>query len=280
MEKVLFSSKLYADNNLSAVDHARSFLENYKDFFHWANSEDILEVGCSNGRITKEILYPFVKKHLNCLIGADICPEAIQIANETNNLMNLSFETMDITDLDLCYKYKERFNHIFALYLFHVVERSDLWSTNVFQMLKPNGQLFFSVIANEDNFANKCLSAQQSDNTKPWYKYIKDLRLYFVDYGPTPKETITNILEGAGFIIDKIDLYHDALLHYPNTDVMRSTFLSTNPFYSHIPDELKAPYFEDYVNKLLDYVTYENGMYTIKFDVLTVLATKYDSKHI
>nr|XP_022903343.1 juvenile hormone acid O-methyltransferase-like [Onthophagus taurus] len=251
---------------------ANSLLENYKDHFKWFDNEIMLNIGCSDGRVTKQSLYPFVMPHLEHLIGADISQHAIDVANKIYGTSTLSFEVMDIIDSEQCEKNLEKFHHIFAFYLFHLLPRPDLWSVNIYKMLKPKGQLFTSIIVDPRNIVNICMADQQNDETKPWSQYIKNLPDLFIDFGPNPKETISDILTKAGFIIDVMDV-QSVSFSFPEDQLLRNTLVGANHFLNHIPKELHDQYIKDCIGKLNQFKN-EDGRHSNPFDVLTVVATK------
>ncbi|XP_022899825.1 juvenile hormone acid O-methyltransferase-like [Onthophagus taurus] len=269
----MYNSVLFSDSICHSSNHAKKFLTCYKHLFNWSNSENVLEIGCSDGRITINVLYPFVEKHLNKLVGGDICEKAIALATKANCIPKVSFQKLDILNNDECKNHSDGYNKIYSFYCFHLIHESDIWANNVFKMLKPNGQLFVSIVASFPNFINKCQLAQQREFWKPWSKYIQNLPCYFVDYGPKPTETVTNILRKAGFLINKIDL-HTVTFPYKNKEDIRNVFISANPFLKYIPDEMQETYLDDYTSKLLQELSFENGIYSFRFDIITVLATK------
>nr|XP_022903342.1 juvenile hormone acid O-methyltransferase-like isoform X2 [Onthophagus taurus] len=269
----MFNPVTFSENNYNTVIQANSFLANYKDYFKWFDNEIMLDIGCSNGRVTKESLYLFVMPHLKHLIGADISQHAIDVANETYKTSTLSFQVMDIIDSEQCEKDLEKFHHIFAFYLFHLLPRSDLWSVNIYKMLKPKGQLFTSIIVDPRNIINICMADQRNDETKPWSKYIKNVPDIFFDFGPNPKETISDILKKAGFIIDVMDVQYVSF-SFPEVHLLRNTLVGGDHFLNHIPMELRDEYIEDFVGKFISQAKSEDGKYSYSFDVLTVVATK------
>lgn len=117
----MFDAVRYADNAAFSEVHARKFLNYSKDYFKWNKSEEILEIGCADGKLTKSVLYPFIEKHLGYLYGADRDDEAITRAKVLLDTGNVTFTKMDAEDEESACANKDRFDHIFAFYLLHWV---------------------------------------------------------------------------------------------------------------------------------------------------------------
>ncbi|XP_022902612.1 juvenile hormone acid O-methyltransferase-like [Onthophagus taurus] len=270
----MYDSVLFSDSNYNTVVHANEFLIKYEKLFNWTKSEDILEVGCANGCITKHVLYPIVKDHLHHLTGSDISQSAIDHANKINNNPNLSFETLDITNQGECDQYIEKFHRIFAFHVLHVAHKPELWSTNLYKMLKPNGQMFGHIIVSYPNFCNLVTSEQRNDQSKPWSEYMQNVRDVFYDFGPKPLERVKEIFNQAGFLINLIDIEPKKVL-FKNIADFKNTWISANHILNHLPKELHDDYINDFLTKLLQHVTYNiDGSYEFTFDVLVFLVTK------
>ena len=99
------------------------------------NQLELLDIGCGNGKITKEISSQFKKT-----IGIDLSKEGIKQANEYSN-KNLSFKNVDMEDL---IEIEKKFDFITS---FEVIEHQylpDLFLKNISKLLKINGYFLVS----------------------------------------------------------------------------------------------------------------------------------------
>lgn len=99
------------------------------------NQLELLDIGCGNGKMTKEISSQFKKT-----IGIDLSKEGIKQANKYSN-KNLSFKNVDMKDL---IEIEKKFDFITS---FEVIEHQylpDLFLKNISKLLKINGYFLVS----------------------------------------------------------------------------------------------------------------------------------------
>jgi SAM-dependent methyltransferase len=93
---------------------------------------NILDIGCGAGSIFKEIEGDFE------VLGVDVSPSAIKLANQNNNFKNIKYESLDVTRMN----FKEQFDLVFDSHCFHCLTDSkdrEKALSNIYQSLKPGG---------------------------------------------------------------------------------------------------------------------------------------------
>lgn len=93
---------------------------------------NILDIGCGAGSIFKEIEGDFE------VLGIDVSPSAIKLANQNNNSKNIKYESFDVTRMN----FKEQFDLVFDSHCFHCLTDSkdrEKALSNIYQSLKSGG---------------------------------------------------------------------------------------------------------------------------------------------
>ncbi len=97
-----------------------------------AGPKKILEIGCGVESIFKNEKGDFE------VLGIDVSPSAIKIANQLNNLKNIKYETLDVTKLN----FNGEFDLVYDAHCFHCLTDSQdrkMALENIFKALKPKG---------------------------------------------------------------------------------------------------------------------------------------------
>lgn len=93
---------------------------------------NVLEVGCGAGSIFSEVRNDFE------VLGIDVSPSAIKLANQNNISKNIKYECLDVTSMD----FKEQFDLVYDSHCFHCLtdplDREKALA-NIYKALKPGG---------------------------------------------------------------------------------------------------------------------------------------------
>lgn len=110
------TAKLWAKGSVTK-QVAISSLQEFGNFIRWGKSKSkILEVGCGEGSITRDILFPFAKAHAEKLTAIDLLQDMIDLAKKENKIEEIEFRACDIMDRKYIEEVKGKFNHIFSIY--------------------------------------------------------------------------------------------------------------------------------------------------------------------
>ncbi|GJQ66754.1 putative juvenile hormone acid methyltransferase [Trypoxylus dichotomus] len=174
------------------------FLQNYGRLLKWKNyKEDILEVGCADGSITKNILFPCIKEHVHKLLATDKLADMIDFAEKTNYLEEIDYQILDVMNPKSVEKLHNRFDHIFSFIVAQIIPDNSGFFTALHKMLKPGGQIFTTMFS--DNCIKRSIYRQAKE--EKWAKYIKP-DLIFADYTDNPDQYLRKLLEDIGFQVD------------------------------------------------------------------------------
>lgn len=117
--------KLFSEANSLQLQHSQEYLSEVKHLLKWKENENILDIGCADGKVTSTILLPFLPKNVNQLIGIDVSEAMIDYAKKYHNHPKIRYEKLDIAE-DIPEKLKKKFHHIFSFYCLMMVENQRL----------------------------------------------------------------------------------------------------------------------------------------------------------
>lgn len=100
--------------------------------------DSVLDVGCHTGYFTVRIAEKYKK-----VIGIDILPNNIEIANKFFNRPNIEYKVMDALDIATNFR-EETFNCIVITEVLEHIADPDLLIKNCYKLLKPGGILIIS----------------------------------------------------------------------------------------------------------------------------------------
>ena len=127
--------KIYSKGLTQLPGPNQSLIEFYtQEIKKWLPTRplNILEVGCGAESVFKNLNGDFE------VLGIDVSPSAIKLANQNNNSKNIKYENLDLTKMN----YKEQFDLVYDSHCFHCLTEQadrDLALKNIYESLKPGG---------------------------------------------------------------------------------------------------------------------------------------------
>ncbi|XP_077994347.1 juvenile hormone acid O-methyltransferase-like [Glandiceps talaboti] len=166
----------------------------------WQNDENILDIGCGTGELTKLIASRDNVRHV---VGIDISIAAINIANRDNSITNKSrYIVADATKLpETCRELENSFTKALALATIHWIEDKEKVFKNIYWALKPSGGFIASIMIKhpDDTYVavhNGCSQLPR------WQKYLKDSKCDIFPFNGTHDE-LNEMVQRSGFKILK-----------------------------------------------------------------------------
>ncbi|GJQ66756.1 putative juvenile hormone acid methyltransferase [Trypoxylus dichotomus] len=215
-----------------------------------SHKENVLEIGCAGGSITRNILLPYIKDYLKTLVAVDKSENMIKYAKETNDSEHIDFQVMNATNKEEIAKRKDEFDHIFSLFVAHWIPDNRNFISGLYAMLKPKGQIFVTVIA--ETAVHKAFAKQAIEGK--WSKYIPNEPV-LVDYTKSPTKYFANLVRDVGFNVEFCEAEKEHIIIKQFPDVIR-VILHFNRFTDRIPLHLQEAYFQDHLR-----LCYEQGGY-------------------
>ncbi|MCB0419642.1 MAG: class I SAM-dependent methyltransferase, partial [Bdellovibrionales bacterium] len=144
---------------------------------------EILDLGCANGSIAKCLAQIDIKGNL---YGVDFSEEMVGAAKKTN-----LYRSVICADLTNGFPIIEEnvFDVVFMLSFLEFIEDPKILLADVYRSLKPGGKVFltFEAMQNKETLRLRAQSTPE------------------VSYYSTDKESILNLLDGAGLVVESWD---------------------------------------------------------------------------
>ncbi|XP_031357845.1 juvenile hormone acid O-methyltransferase-like [Photinus pyralis] len=263
-------SERYIKNVLLSHKDGKYFIDKIRTLITWEEGCRILDVGCGPGNVTSDFLLPILPKS-GTIIAIDKAAEVICYAKEHyEKSPHVNFVQMDIVFPDpQLYK---TFDHVISLYCLHFVAEQEIALRNIYNMLKPGGNFFFTCVVQYNAFETFAAIS----GTEKWKPYIVDYKSYMSPYqqSKNPKDDLEKMLLAAGFDISFI-VEEPRKYNYLINDI-KEIFLSLDCI--TIPQDLEDEFQTDLqrIIRSLGQIQIENGdeFYCTKCQVLFGHVTK------
>nr|XP_022913468.1 juvenile hormone acid O-methyltransferase-like [Onthophagus taurus] len=251
----MFDATLYQEVTENFIKtHTKFIVNSFKNVLEWKSEgkEEILDVGCGEGSTTIHILEKMVMentKNYN-ILGIDLMDSMIDLAKKSfPNRENIQFKQADILDVNAWVGYKEHFHKVLSILCFMIVPNPKVWIKNIYNVLKPNGQIFFMLCLTNAMVKQQLYLSKQ----KKWETYQKKNAMcseFFINENST--DWIIRHLEEGGF---KHLIYNEIVFDTPLKN-KEASYKFTKAFTllnETIPEELK----EEYLNELCENIEKE-----------------------
>lgn len=198
------------------------------DKLELAGTENILDLGCGDGKVTAGIAAAATG---GSVVGVDNSSSMIELASErfsADKFTNLSFEVMDAVDLS----FEERFDIVFSNATLHWVKDHGPVIEGLFRSLKPGGRILLQM-GGEGNAAEMLSTMDEILTSAEWKGYFSDFEFPYGFYGIADYK---KMLERAGFSVNRVELIPKDMVHAGKSGLggwIRTTWL---PYTERIPE--------------------------------------------
>jgi len=235
----------YAANSVVQQTWARELIAG----LNLRGGENILDVGCGDGKITAEIA-----RHLpnGFIAGADASAEMISFAKKTfpaKKFLNLRFQICDAREISPK-KFKQKFDVVFSNAALHWVDDHENFLRGAASVLKSGGRLVISC-GGKGNAHDVFVALRPEMRLKRWREFFRKIPTPYFFYAPGDYE---KWLPKVNFKINSLKLApKDAT--YPGADGfaawLRTTWI---PYVQRVPE-----------NRREDFITAVTQRYVARF---------------
>ena len=166
MSSYRWNSEEYRQHSTGQQDWGRELIRK----LHLQGTEQVLDIGCGDGRITAEIAKILTT---GSITGIDSSPQMIGLAKKqfpSDQYGNLSFEIMDGS----CLIFREQFDIVFSNAALHWVTDHKPVLAGIYKSLKPGGKILLQM-GGKGN-AEKILTIIDTFKTiSSWSSYLSNI---------------------------------------------------------------------------------------------------------
>jgi trans-aconitate 2-methyltransferase len=211
--------------------------------FDLKGDENILDIGCGDGKITAEI-----SRHLPSgkIVGIDSSKEMIEYANSKfpqSSFPNLTFNNMDARS----FKLEEKFDLVFSNATLHWFSDHLSVLKCISNVMKQNGRLIISC-GGRGNADDVMKVMNRIIKSGRWKKYFRNFNFVYHFYGT---EEYPLWLEQSGLKQLRVELIPKDMVHEGKAGLMgwiRTTWL---PYTNCIPENLKEEFISEFADGYL-----------------------------
>jgi trans-aconitate methyltransferase len=233
MQKYCWNAKDYEKHSQAQQKWARELIAK----LNLEKTEDILDLGCGDGKITSEIAN-YVPN--GSVVGVDNSSSMIALATKqypTKKHSNLSFMLMDATRLT----FKEQFDVVFSNAALHWVRTHKPVVEGIYNSLRSGGRVLLQM-GGKGNATYILSVLKELQEKKEWQPYFEGFKFPYGFHGP---EEYSQWLKEAGFNIHRVelvpkDMQHDGQLGLEGW--IRTTWL---PYTERIPEEKRGEFISE-----------------------------------
>lgn len=237
-----WNAKDYERNSQAQQKWARELIAN----LYLKGVEDILDLGCGDGKVTAEIAQLVVD---GSVVGIDNSTQMIGLAKARypqEKHLNLSFQVMDASDL----AFEECFDVVFSNAALHWVRDHKPVIEGLYKSLRVGGKILLRMGGKGD--AQGILSVMDDlKASSKWAQYFTKFEFPFCFLGVDEYQTL---LRESGFSINRVELIPKDMAHDGKSGLegwIRTTWL---PYTQRIPKEKREVFIEEASSKYLDKV--------------------------
>lgn len=224
----------YYQNSSSQKEAASDLMH----FVTIVDPQNILDVGCGDGKITAEIA---AKIPNGTIVGIDISPSMIDFAKHNfSQLQNLHFHIKDAQNLD----YESEFDTIFSFTALQWVKNHQAFLDGAYRALKPGGTLAVTMPMGLPYTLEQAVNEQIS--SQQWSSYFNQF------------STGWNFIEASdyGELASKFNISRLAVVPqkdlFPSREVFERFVWQWFPYLRALPEEMKKPFFTQVIDRFLE----------------------------
>ncbi|XP_025269751.1 juvenile hormone acid O-methyltransferase-like [Camponotus floridanus] len=241
------NAKEYASCNDVQKQHVLNLIDEFEEDIAQMSGK-CMDIGCGPGDITKNILLPALNSNA-VIIGTDISENMIKFAKKTySNEKQLKFEVLDIQTKNLPEKYISEFDHIFSFHTLHWCYDIRQAFENIFQMIRPGGNILMLIVASHDAYEIMKFLAQDIR----FAPYIQDVKNYVPPFNDliTPHKKLRKLLKSIGFDVCHCSL-REVTYSSQNMQNFLYSILAIYPFLDKLPHDQKEEFRNEFTREFM-----------------------------
>lgn len=227
------------------------------DRLELTGKENILDIGCGDGKITDYLANITQEK----VLGIDNSRAMITFAKKNHRKENLRFEIIDVQTLNL----EEKFDLVTSFFCLSWVLNKELAFKNIKKLLKKNGKLL--VISALFSASHIELLAKLIK--KPhWENYFRDYQFPFNILNDIEYKKYADL---ARIHVDSIKI--ETVKHsFPNRSALKDFFMALIPHVNHLSETTQK---DAFINEVMDSYLKNSTDYSLTLEIVRLVGKNY-----
>jgi len=230
---------------------------------HLRGDESILDLGCGNGVITRELAERVL---YGTVVGIDSSLSMLAAA-KAHKTQNMKLLLLDITEME----FETEFDVVFSNAALHWVLDHEKLLKNIYGALKPNGFLRVQ-FASDGNAPTFIAVVREVMELPEWVAYFKSFTWPWYMAKPVEYEKLLSSTEFRNYRVwgENKDRY------FPDEESMIGWIEEPSliPFLAVLPEDLKKPFRDAVVERMIERTKQRDGTYFEIFRRINVYAEK------
>ncbi|XP_030745657.1 juvenile hormone acid O-methyltransferase [Sitophilus oryzae] len=253
-------------------------VKTYLNLIRWdgGDTESVLDVGCGEGYTTLQVLLPQLPENCRKVVGSDISNKMVEFARKASaGNPRVKFRQMDIGK-EIKWNVTEKFDHVFSFYCLHWVPAQRKAFENIFNLLKPGGDMLVSLLITAPIFQ---VYENISKNIR-WAPYFIKESVSPYHHSKKADEEVKTILQDVGFESCKC-IVEDKQYTFSNWNVLKHSIIAVNPTIPLLSSTDRIKYTEDFIEEVKNIYGYDltvasnnNNGIPVNYKLLIVYARK------
>ena len=199
----------------------------------WNGDENVLDIGCGDGRITAEIAKKVPQGYV---LGIDISPNMIDEANKNfGDIKNLEFQCIDATK----FSKNTTFDRVVSFATFHWIREQQEALKNIYNVLKPDGIILIKM-----GLQHQSPISRMYENKK-WRNKLQKDETYF----PQTVESFSAVLKLCDF--KNIEVYSGlSTRQFQSKDELFNWLFAWVPHSTGLPTDKAKEFTQDIVESI------------------------------
>jgi len=224
--------------------HQQKWAQDVLPKLHLAGHEDVLDIGCGDGKVTAQIAQAVPR---GSVVGIDLAPEMVQFAQQHFPMAehpNLRFQQLDARSLD----FVGQFDLAVSFACLHwLIDHRPLLA-GIFRSLRQGGRAVLQ-FGGKGNAADVVQAVSDVTRQPRWAGYFSGFAFPWGFYSP---DDYRPWLEKAGFRTVRLELVPKDMVHQGPAGLagwLRTTWM---PYVQRVPAELQQAFLDEAVAAYLD----------------------------
>lgn len=218
----MHNAVLYRGANEMQRHDAKETIDEFWPKIQWREDgwDSIIDIGCGSADVLWDYILPTLPGTFQRLVGVDASEEMVEFARKQYSDPRVKFKKLQIgLNIKLQPFRYEPFDHITSFYCLNWVEDQKCAIRNMYQLLKPGGDLLVGFLAKNPIYD----IYKEMSSKNEWAKHMTDVD-HFISpyhYSENPADDFRKLLSSNGFTENWVEVREKSYI-YEGSEALKS----------------------------------------------------------